>query len=84
MSKIKTTDISLVRSSRPLSRFLGKTEQRSETMEHTCPECLGRGETILRLATKISNHSDVSWEKRYLEESEGGSKEKAYIVRKMP
>ena len=53
-------------------------------MEHTCPECLGRGEIILRLATKISNHIDVSWEKRYLEESEGASKEKAYIVRKMP
>ena len=83
MSKIRTTDISPARSSRPLSKFLGKTEQRSETIEHPCPECLGRGEIILRSDTKITNCINVSWEKRYLEESEEASKGKACIARKI-
>ena len=76
MSKIRTTDISPARSSRSLSKFLGKTKQH-------CSECLGRGEINLRPATKIIKHIDVSWEKRYLEGSEGASKEKAYIARKV-
>ena len=84
MSKIRATDISPARSSRSLSKFLGKTEQWPETMEQTCSKCLGRGEIIPRLAIKITNHIDVSWEKGYLEESEGASKEKAYIAREMP
>ena len=42
------------------------------------------GEITLRLAIKITNHIDVSWEKGYLEESEGASKEKAHIAREMP
>ena len=29
-------------------------------MEHTCSECLRRGEIILRPATKITNHIDGS------------------------
>ena len=29
-------------------------------MEHTCSECLRRGEIILRPATKIKNHIDGS------------------------
>ena len=33
-----------------------------EIMEHTCSECLGRGEIILRPATKITNHLMVPWE----------------------
>ena len=83
MSKIRTTDISPVQSSRSLSKFLGKTEQRPETMEHTCSEYLGRVEIILRPVTKITNHIDVFWGKSYLEGYEVASKEKANIARKM-
>ena len=68
MSKIRTTDISPAQSSRSLSKFLGKTEQRPETMEHTCSEYLGRVEIILTPVTKITNHIDISWGKRYLED----------------
>ena len=63
MSKIRTTDISPAQSSRSFSKSLGKTKQQPETMEHTCSECLGHGEIILRLAIRITNHIDVSWEK---------------------
>ena len=53
-------------------------------MEHTCSECLRCSETILRSATKITNHIlTVLWEKRYLEGPEGTTKKKAYIARKM-
>ena len=53
-------------------------------MEHTCSECLRRGEIILRPATKITNYIlMVSWEKHELEGSEGTNKEKAYIGGKM-
>ena len=83
MSKMRTTDISPAQWSRSLSKFLGKTEQRPQNMKHTCSECLGRGEIILRPVTKITNHIDVSWGKRYLEGYEGASKEKAYVARKI-
>ena len=59
MSKIRTTGISPARS----SRSLGKLTNRFETMEHAFPECLRRGEMILRPATKITNHIDDSLEK---------------------
>ena len=52
-------------------------------MEHTCSECLGRGEIILSPATKTTIMLMVPWGKRYLEASEGASKEKAYIARKI-
>ena len=52
-------------------------------MELTCLECLKSGEIILRPATKIINHIDGSLGKSYLKGSEGASKDKAYITRKM-
>ena len=68
MSKIRTTGISPVRSNRSLSKFFGKNEP--ETMDHTCSECLGRGETILRPATKITNDIDGSLGKTLLRRKE--------------
>ena len=82
MSEIRTEVISPARLSRSLSKFLGKTEQRPETMEHISSECLGRGEIILRPGIKITKYIDVSWGKSFLEGFEGASKEKAYIARK--
>ena len=53
-------------------------------MEHTCSECLRHVEIFLRPATKITNYIlMVPLEKHYLQGSEGTSKEKAYIARKM-
>ena len=83
MSKIKTTDMSLARLSRSFSKFLGILNSWPETMEHTCSEFLGRGDTILRPPIKITYHINGSLGKSYLKGSEGASKEKAYIVTKM-
>ena len=47
-------------------------------MEHTCSECFGRGEKFLRPTTKFTNHIDG-----YLEGSQGASKEKVYMTRKI-
>ena len=54
MLKIRTV-IPPAQSIKLLKKFSGKLNSRPETMEHTCSECLGRGEIILSPATKITD-----------------------------
>ena len=83
MSKTRTTDISQAQLSSIEHISRGKLNNRPKTIEDTCSECLVRGEIILRPATKLQIILLVLWGKRYLEGSEGASKKKAYIARKM-
>ena len=69
--------ILLAELSRSLSIFSGKLNNRPETVEHTCSECLSVSEIILSQVTLM-----VPWGTCCVEGSEGTNKEKAYITEK--